>query len=142
MSDRRRSPTPGRHAPVDRLRRVPQAKRFHSSDGLSLAYYEWGVPGASAPVALHHGFVANAHANWEGPGVVAALVAAGRHVIAPDARGHGQSDKPHDPASYGEARMAGDLGALLDARLQLLHGDHMQALADPRFTASIVDFLA
>jgi pimeloyl-ACP methyl ester carboxylesterase len=100
---------------VDRLRRVPQAKRFHSSDGLSLAYYEWGVPGASAPVALHHGFVANAHANWEGPGVVAALVAAGRHVIAPDARGHGRSDKPHDPASYGEARMANDLGALLDA---------------------------
>ena len=32
--------------------------------------------------------------------------------------------------------------ALPDARLQLLDGDHMHALADPRFAASIVEFLA
>jgi pimeloyl-ACP methyl ester carboxylesterase len=35
-------------------------------------------------------------------------------VIAPDARGHGDSDKPHDPASYGEQRMARDLAVMLD----------------------------
>jgi pimeloyl-ACP methyl ester carboxylesterase len=35
-------------------------------------------------------------------------------VIAPDARGHGASEKPHDPARYGEDRMAKDLGMLLD----------------------------
>jgi pimeloyl-ACP methyl ester carboxylesterase len=42
-------------------------------------------------------------------------VAAGRRVIAPDARGHGESDKPHDPARYGEARMAEDVSDLLRA---------------------------
>jgi pimeloyl-ACP methyl ester carboxylesterase len=45
--------------------------------------------------------------------VVKALVGAGKRVIALDARGHGQSDKPHDPRLYGELRMALDLIALL-----------------------------
>ena len=42
------------------------------------------------------------------------LTAAGRRVIAPDARGHGRSEKPHDPSRYGEDRMARDLAVLLD----------------------------
>lgn len=46
--------------------------------------------------------------------MVAALERAGRRVVALDARGHGESDKPHDPARYGEDRMARDLVALLD----------------------------
>lgn len=65
-------------------------------------------------MVLHHGFVADANSNWVAPGVVRALSAAGRSVIAPDARGHGSSEKPHDPARYGEQRMARDLEALLD----------------------------
>ena len=65
-------------------------------------------------VVLHHGFVADAESNWVGPGVVDALLAAGHRVIAPDARGHGSSEKPHDPARYGEERMARDLAVLLD----------------------------
>jgi len=32
--------------------------------------------------------------------------------------------------------------AIPDARLRIVSGDHMQAIGDPRFTASIVDFLA
>lgn len=90
-------------------------KTFESSDGLKIAYWEWGMGASSRPpVVLHHGFVANAHANWVLPGVVDALLAAGRAVVAPDARGHGASDKPHDPASYGEQRMAGDLARLVE----------------------------
>jgi pimeloyl-ACP methyl ester carboxylesterase len=65
-------------------------------------------------VVLHHGFVANADANWVATGVVEALLAGGRRVIAPDARGHGRSEKPHDPARYGEQRMARDLAVLFD----------------------------
>jgi pimeloyl-ACP methyl ester carboxylesterase len=42
------------------------------------------------------------------------LVEAGHHVIGIDARGHGQSDKPHDPARYGEDVMAADVSSLLD----------------------------
>jgi pimeloyl-ACP methyl ester carboxylesterase len=93
-------------------------ERFATFDGIEIAYQRWGEPAAAnglPPVVLHHGFVVDANANWVATGVVDALVEAGRHVIAPDARGHGASDKPHDPASYGESRMARDLGALLDA---------------------------
>jgi pimeloyl-ACP methyl ester carboxylesterase len=89
-------------------------KSFKTWDGIEIAYQEWGEREPSPPVVLHHGFVANADANWVGPGVVDALLAAGHRVIAPDARGHGRSDKPHDPARYGEQRMARDLAVLLD----------------------------
>lgn len=89
-------------------------KRFTADDGIEIVYDEWGTPSDQPPVLLHHGFVADANLNWVMPGVVAALVAAGRHVVAPDARGHGRSGKPHDPARYGEARMARDLRSLMD----------------------------
>jgi len=90
-------------------------KRFASWDGLQIAYREWGRRAtALPPIVLHHGFVADAEVNWLATGVVGALTAAGRHVIAPDARGHGSSDKPHEPGRYGEQRMARDLAALLD----------------------------
>jgi pimeloyl-ACP methyl ester carboxylesterase len=88
---------------------------FRTWDDVQIAYQQWGGEGTpSPPVVLHHGFVVDANANWVGPGVVDALVAAGRRVIAPDARGHGASEKPHDPARYGEDRMARDLAVLLD----------------------------
>ncbi|MGE0045583.1 MAG: alpha/beta fold hydrolase [Hyphomonadaceae bacterium] len=87
---------------------------FTSSDGLQLAYHAWGAAGDAPPVLLHHGFAANAQANWEAPGVVKALTEAGRQAIAIVARGHGASDKPHDPEFYGEARMARDLAELAD----------------------------
>ena len=89
-----------------------------TSDGVSIAYHTFwpatplpGVP----PVVLQHGFAADSEANWLRPGVVDALLAAGRHVVAVDARGHGQSDTPHDPAFYGESRMADDLSELFTA---------------------------
>lgn len=89
-------------------------KQFTADDGVDIAYDEWGHPSDRPPVVLHHGFVADAQLNWVGPRVVEALVDAGRHVVALDARGHGRSGKPHDPARYGEARMAADLRALVD----------------------------
>jgi pimeloyl-ACP methyl ester carboxylesterase len=87
-------------------------KTFTSTDGLSIAYREWGEPSALPPVVLQHGFITDSLANWERPGVVAALVKAGRHVVAVDARGHGSSAKPHDISYYGEQRMAADLSLL------------------------------
>jgi pimeloyl-ACP methyl ester carboxylesterase len=89
--------------------------RFRSFDGVGIAYQRWGTPGDQPPVVLHHGFIADAATNFQSPGIVGALLAAGREVIAPDARGHGASDKPTDPAAYGEATMARDLSGLLDA---------------------------
>src|ERR1039458_1025450 len=90
-------------------------KSFKTWDDIEISYQEWG--GAQAPpppVVLHHGFVVDAETNWVAPGVVDALLAAGRRVSAPDARGHGRSEKPHEPVRYGEERMARDLAALLD----------------------------
>jgi pimeloyl-ACP methyl ester carboxylesterase len=101
----------GRSGPV---RQDGPVKRFTAEDGIEIAYETWGTPSERAPVLLHHGFVADAHLNWVGPGVVDALVRAGRHVVALDARGHGRSGKPHDPALYGERAMARDLRTLVD----------------------------
>ena len=88
-------------------------KSFESADGLRIVYYEWG-DGGGPPVVLQHGFIANALSNWELTGIVGALLAAGRRVIALDARGHGASDKPYDSAFYGEQKMADDVSSLLD----------------------------
>jgi pimeloyl-ACP methyl ester carboxylesterase len=88
-------------------------QRHTSADGVSIAYYQWGASRQGPPVVLLHGFVANAKLNWVSPGIVDALVQAGRSVLAVDARGHGQSDKPHDPALYGESTMARDVTGLL-----------------------------
>jgi pimeloyl-ACP methyl ester carboxylesterase len=87
---------------------------FVASDGIKLAYQEFGAPGQQPPVLLHHGFSTDGTLNWVLPGIVDALVSRGRHVIVPDARGHGASQKPYDAASYGEDRMARDVSSLLD----------------------------
>jgi pimeloyl-ACP methyl ester carboxylesterase len=85
--------------------------RFTSFDGIEL-HYE--VEGAGPPVILLHGFAADAHGNWVQPGVVAALVAAGRQAVTLDARGHGQSGKPHEPDAYADDAMLRDVQALID----------------------------
>jgi pimeloyl-ACP methyl ester carboxylesterase len=70
--------------------------RLMASDGVSLAWEQWGDENAGPPVLLCHGFGINVEVNWVLPGVVNALVAAGRRVVGLHARGHGDSDKPHD----------------------------------------------
>jgi len=90
------------------------AQRFVSFDGTHIAYQTWGPEGNGVPVVLQHGFAVDANLNWVTPGIVNALVDAGHWVVALDSRGHGQSDKPHDPERYGEEKMARDLVGLLD----------------------------
>ena len=63
---------------------------------------------------LLHGFASDHVGNWVRPGIVDALVATGRRVIAYDARGHGASDKPHDVDAYEHDAMVRDAQALLD----------------------------
>lgn len=82
---------------------------FTSSDGLDIHYM---AVGKGTPVILIHGFTANAEDKWFKTGVAAALIKTHR-VIAIDARGHGRSDKPHDPNKYGPA-MARDVIELMD----------------------------
>jgi pimeloyl-ACP methyl ester carboxylesterase len=88
--------------------------RYTAADGVQIAYYEWNTAGSGPPVVLQHGFAGSATSNWVTHGFVDALVRAGRRVIALDARGHGESDKPHDPALHGEDAMARDVMGVVD----------------------------
>jgi pimeloyl-ACP methyl ester carboxylesterase len=85
--------------------------RFQSFDGVELAYQ---VTGGGPPVVLLHGFAADSDRNWVRPGVAAALEAAGRQTVLLDARGHGRSGKPHEPAAYANGAMARDVMSLLE----------------------------
>lgn len=79
---------------------------FIASDGVRIAY---AAKGAGRPVILLHGFLSSGARNWAAPRLVQALVEAGRQVITPDARGHGGSDAPTDPALWPADVMARDV---------------------------------
>ncbi len=83
---------------------------FFDSDGVRIHYLDRGH---GAPVLMIHGFGSSAEEHWVKSGMVERLARRWR-VIAYDARGHGHSDKPHDPAKYGLAHMSADAIALLD----------------------------
>jgi len=110
--------------------------QIDSFDGIRIAYLDRGE---GAPVLLLHGFAADHRGNWEAPGIIDALVAAGRRVIALDARGHGASDKPHDPAAYADPAMERDPQSVLD-RLGIAQADvagySMGAMTAARLAAS------
>jgi len=82
-----------------------------SFDGARIAYT---ARGAGPTVLLLHGFGADHELNWGRSGVIDALVDSGRRVIATDARGHGASDKPHDPDRYAGDAMVRDAQVVLD----------------------------
>jgi len=82
--------------------------RYIDADGLRLRYIDQGT---GEPVVLVHGF-GNSVETWTNSGIVQALAASYR-VIAFDERGHGRSDKPHDPRAYGR-EMTDDIVRVLD----------------------------
>ena len=94
-------------------------QKIGSFDGAAIAFLDRGE---GAAVLLLHGFASDHRGNWVAPGIVDALVAAGRRVIALDARGHGASDKPHEPAAYADPAMLRDPLCVLD-RLGVAQAD-------------------
>jgi pimeloyl-ACP methyl ester carboxylesterase len=85
------------------------------SSGFTLAFDDIHPAGAPAgTVVLVHGFAMNRAENWRRLGWYAAFERRGYRIVAMDLRGHGESDKPHDPAAYGREAMAGDVMALID----------------------------
>jgi pimeloyl-ACP methyl ester carboxylesterase len=82
---------------------------FATHDGIRI-HYE--VEGDGAPLLLHHSLMRSLDA-WREFGYVAALGPAYQFILI-DARGHGASDKPHDPAAYQMEALAGDVLAVLD----------------------------
>lgn len=83
------------------------------SDGVRL-HYELHGPQDGRPIVLVHGFASDYQLNWVGTRWQDTLTKAGHHVIGLDCRGHGSSDKPHDPAAYALEIMAADVRRLLD----------------------------
>jgi pimeloyl-ACP methyl ester carboxylesterase len=84
--------------------------------GVRLAFIdERPAPGdRGEPILLIHGFASTHAVNWVFPQWVKTLTEAGRRVVAFDNRGHGRSEKFHDPAAYAMQKMAEDARALLD----------------------------
>ena len=83
-----------------------------SRDGLRIAYE---TVGNGPPVLLVHGFASSRVQNWRATGWYEVLNGAGYQVVAMDLRGHGESDKPHDPAFYDYPQMAADVLAVAAA---------------------------
>ena len=85
-----------------------------TSDGLALAYDEFGPRDARKAMVLVHGFSSNRIENWKRMGWYDAIAGKGLRGLALDCRGHGESAKPHEPAMYDRSAMARDVFALLD----------------------------
>lgn len=103
----------------------------YSSDGVTISYLDQGE---GDPVLLIHGFASTAQVNWVNPGWVDVLNRAGYRVIALDNRGHGESQKIHDPAAYEAPTMAEDARRLLD-HLGVPRADVMGYSMGARITA-------
>jgi len=88
---------------------VAAQDQFFDSNGVRIRYVDQG---SGPPVVLIHGFSGSLESGWVETGVLPNL-ATDYRVIALDCRGFGQSDKPHDPKSYG-IEMSQDVVRLLD----------------------------
>ena len=82
---------------------------YATNDGIRI-YYE--REGSGPPLLLHHGFSLSLE-NWRENGYVSALKD-DYELILMDARGHGQSDKPHDHTDYAFDKRVADVVAILD----------------------------
>jgi pimeloyl-ACP methyl ester carboxylesterase len=71
------------------------------------------VTGEGPPLVLQHGYTQSGK-SWQRAGYVDALQSHYQLILV-DARGHGDSDKPHEPAAYELPLHVGDIVAVLDA---------------------------
>jgi pimeloyl-ACP methyl ester carboxylesterase len=80
------------------------------SDGVRIHYETFGE---GRPIVLVHGYTINLKFNWVDSKWMDTLQPI-RRVVALDLRGHGESDKPHDPEAYSLENMGGDVLRLMD----------------------------
>ena len=82
---------------------------FAANEGVRIHF---DVEGDGPPLVLLHGFGVSGDA-WRTSGHVDAL-SSEFQVITMDVRGHGRSDKPHDPAAYSLPKRVLDVTSVLD----------------------------
>jgi pimeloyl-ACP methyl ester carboxylesterase len=85
--------------------------QFAQVNGIRMGYYEAGPNTDKPPVVLCHGWPELAF-SWRHQ--IKALSEAGIHVIAPDQRGYGATDRPEAVEDYDMEHLTGDLVGLLD----------------------------
>lgn len=85
--------------------------RFATSNDLTRIAFD--ISGTGSPILLLHGG-GGSRMDWREAGYVARL-SQEFTVIAMDLRGHGESDKPTDPACYTTEKMGQDILAVADA---------------------------
>ena len=103
-------------APSSVLTEMPDPQFVMSVEGYRIATYTWGDEDAE-PVLCVHGFSSSCRDNWVDTGWVRDLTRAGFRVIGVDQRGHGASDKPHEPRAYTMDDFLADLEIVLDTYL-------------------------
>jgi len=86
------------------------------SRGAEIAFIDLPPTGEDRdePIVLVHGFASNHVVNWGSTLWTQTLTRDGRRVVALDNRGHGQSQKFHDPAAYSLIAMSFDVIDLMD----------------------------
>ena len=112
--------------------------QFLQSRGARIAFIDLPASGSDRgePIVLVHGFASNHAVNWGDTLWTRTLATDGRRVIAPDNRGHGQSQKFHDPAAYSLVDMGEDIVALLD-HLDIARADVMGYSMGARITSFV-----
>lgn len=85
-----------------------------TSEGIGIAFDDSGPQRTGRCIVLVHGFASNRLENWRRMGWYDALDRKAIRCVALDCRGHGKSDKPHDPAVYDRTAMARDIVALVE----------------------------
>src|SRR5215472_8898423 len=83
---------------------------YADNQGIRIHYR---VEGEGPPFVLQHGFT-QCIDDWYEAGYVDALKRDYRLILV-DARGHGHSDKPHDPDAYGLDKWVADVTSVADA---------------------------
>lgn len=82
----------------------------YAENGGTRIHYE--TEGGGPPMVLVHGF-SDSLESWREYGYAEGLKKS-RYLTLIDARGHGASDKPHDPEAYGLKQRPADVVAVLD----------------------------
>ena len=95
---------------ADGLKYKPLAVK--TPDGLTISAQEWGNPNGPE-ILFIHGF-SQSYLSWMRQ--VDSDLAKEFHIVTYDLRGHGNSDKPEDPARYRDSKAWGDeVQAVMDA---------------------------
>ena len=85
---------------------------YADNAGVKIHYEVEGTPGKPT-IVFQHGFLGRLQ-TWRDRGYVD-RVKDDFHVLLVDARGHGDSDKPHDPEAYDMRNRVLDITAVMDA---------------------------